>query len=100
VEFDRGLLIVAGSKTGKLIRPLGAAAAAILDGIEKKVDCDFVFPADTGDRAFPGANGIWRKIVIKAKPESVTPHTLRQGLSAIQPKVEWRPHCPLGHQSR
>ena len=82
VEFDRGLLILAGSKTGKSIRPLGAAAATILKGIEQKPDRDFDFPADTGDEAFQGAKGIWRKIVTKAKLEGVTPHTLRQTLAS------------------
>lgn len=83
VEFERGLLILADSKTGKSIRPLGAAAATILKGIEKKPDCDFVFPADTGDGAFQGAKGIWRKIVTKAKLEGVTPHTLRHTLASM-----------------
>jgi len=83
VEFDRGLLVLADSKTGKSIRPLGAAAATILKRIEKKPDCDFVFPADTGDGAFQGAKGIWRKIVTKAKLEGVTPHTLRHTLASM-----------------
>ena len=83
VDFDRGLLILADSKTGKSIRPLGVAAETILRRIQKKADCDFVFPADTGDGAFQGAKGVWRKIVARAKLEGVTPHTLRHTLASM-----------------
>ena len=83
VDFERGLLVLADNKTGKSTRPLGSAAASILQRIEKAPDSDYVFPADTGDGAFQGAKGIWRKIVTRAGLEGVTPHTLRHTLASM-----------------
>lgn len=83
VDFDRGLLVLADSKTGKSIRPLGSAASAILKGIEQQSNSDYVFPADTGHGPFQGAKGIWRKIVAKANLPGVTPHTLRHTLASM-----------------
>lgn len=83
IDYDRGLLVLANSKTGKSVRPLGSAAAAILRRIEREPDSDYVFPADSGDGAFQGTKGIWRKIVIRANLEGVTPHTLRHTLASM-----------------
>jgi integrase len=63
VDFELGLLCLAGSKTGKSIRPLAAAAIAILKTIEREEDSPYVFPADRGDGAFQGTKTIWPKIV-------------------------------------
>jgi hypothetical protein len=42
VNFERGLLVLSESKTGKSIRPLGLAAIALLRQIKRS---DYVFPA-------------------------------------------------------
>ena len=43
VNFEEGLLELDDSKTGKSIRPLGAAALALLKSIDKQDSSDFVF---------------------------------------------------------
>lgn len=83
VDFERGLLVLADSKTGKSARPLGGAAVTILQRIERSPDSDYVFPADTGDGAFQGAKGIWCKIMARAGLKGVTPHTLRHTLASM-----------------
>lgn len=83
IDFDRGLLILADSKTGRSIRPLANAALALLKSIDRVEDSDFVFPADRGEGFFQGTKTIWPKIVKKAGLEGVTPHTLRHTMGAI-----------------
>lgn len=83
VDFDRGLLILADSKTGRSIRPLANAALALLKSIDRVEDSEFVFPADRGEGFFQGTKTIWPKIVKKAGLEGVTPHTLRHTMGAI-----------------
>lgn len=83
VDFDRGLLMLADSKTGRSIRPLANAALALLKSIDRIEDSEYVFPADRGDGFFQGTKTIWPKIVKKAGLEGVTPHTLRHTMGAI-----------------
>jgi integrase len=83
IDFERGLLVLADTKTGRSIRPLARAALNLLGQIEKVEDSDFVFPADGAEGYFQGTKKIWPKIVRKAELEGVTPHTLRHTMGAI-----------------
>jgi len=82
VDFERGLLILADSKTGKSIRPLGAAAIAVLQAVDHDPESDFVFPAELGDSHYQGAKRLWPKIIKKAALPGVTPHTLRHTMGS------------------
>ena len=83
IDFERGLLVLADSKTGRSVRPLATAAVKLLKTIQRTEGSDFVFPADSGDGFFQGTKKVWPKIVKKAKLEGVTPHTLRHTVGAI-----------------
>ncbi len=82
VDFDNGLLVLAESKTGKSIRPLGTAAIAVLQGINHDPNSDYVFPAERGDGHFQGIKSLWPTIIKKAELPSVTPHTLRHTMGS------------------
>jgi integrase len=82
VNFDDGLLELDDSKTGKSIRPLGAAALALLKSIDKQDGSDFVFPAERGDGHYQGMKGVWSKAIEKAELPGVTPHTLRHTMGS------------------
>ncbi|MEO9132568.1 MAG: site-specific integrase [Sphingomonas sp.] len=82
IDFDRGLLMLDDSKTGRSVRPLAAAALALIKSIDRDDESEFVFPADRGDGFFQGAKTIWPKIVKKAGLPGVTPHTLRHTMGA------------------
>ncbi|HIJ62907.1 MAG TPA: site-specific integrase [Rhodospirillaceae bacterium] len=82
VDFERGLLILADSKTGKSIRPLGAAAVALLQGFVRDETSDYVFPAEKGDGHYQGTKRFWGKIIEKADLPGVTPHTLRHTIGS------------------
>ena len=83
VDLERGLLVLADSKTGKSIRPLGHAAAVILAAIDVDPCSEFVFPAEFGENHYQGAKRIWAKIVTLAELPGVTPHTLRHTMGSI-----------------
>jgi integrase len=82
VSIQDGVLILADSKTGKSLRPLGAAAIALLKSIDKNPDSEFVFPAERGDGHFQGTKITWRKAIKKSKLPGVTPHTLRHTIGS------------------
>lgn len=82
VDFSRGLLVLDDSKTGKSIRPLGAAANALLASINRHDKSPFVFPAESGESHFQGTKRIWPKVIEKAKLPGVTPHTLRHTMGS------------------
>lgn len=83
VDFDKGLLRLADTKTGLSIRPLPQPAAALLHAIAPDPDSDYVFPADFGDSYFQGTKTIWPKIVKRANLPGVSPHTLRHTMGAM-----------------
>lgn len=82
VNLEEGFLELDDTKTGKSIRPLGAAAVALLRSIDKQDDSDFVFPAERGDGHFQGTMNIWSRAIKKANLPGVTPHTLRHTMGS------------------
>lgn len=52
VDLEHGCLRLEDSKTGKSLRPLGIAAIAILEGVDRSEESDFVFPAEEGENRF------------------------------------------------
>ena len=82
VDFERGLLILDDSKTGKSVRPLGAAALALLESISRVPGTDYVFPAEVGDGHYQGMKRLWGGVVKKAGLPGVTPHTLRHTIGS------------------
>ncbi|MDB5583973.1 MAG: putative integrase [Bradyrhizobium sp.] len=82
IDFERGLLILDDTKTGKSMRPLAAAALSLLKGVTPTEGSAFVFPADRGEGHFQGTKTIWPKIVKRAGLPGVTPHTLRHTMGA------------------
>jgi len=82
VDFDRGLLVFADTKTGRSIRPLGAATIALLKALRATADEDdkFVFPAERGEGFYQGTKRVWQAAIKKAQLPDITPHTLRHTL--------------------
>jgi integrase len=70
------------TKTGKSLRPLGAAALAILKSINRQGSAVFVFPADRGEGYFQGTRGVWAKALERANLPGVTPDTLRHTMGS------------------
>ncbi|MDH7973003.1 site-specific integrase [Sphingomonas sp. AR_OL41] len=83
VDFERGVLALEDSKTGKSVRPLATAAITLLHSIKCEGGSGYVFPAASGDNYYQGTKGIWPRIVKRAGLEGVTPHTLRHTMGAM-----------------
>jgi integrase len=77
VDFARGLLVLSETKTGKSIRPLGAAAIALLRSLPQNAKTEFVFPAEAGEGHYQGTKRLWARAIKRARLPGVTPHTLR-----------------------
>lgn len=84
VDLARGLLILDDSKTGRSIRPLGAAAVGLLESLRAAAapETTYVFPAERGDGHYTGTKRIWPEAVKMAGLPGVTPHTLRHTLGS------------------
>jgi integrase len=82
VDFERGLLVLDDTKTGKSVRPLAGAAAALLKTIAKQDGSDFVFPSEINDGHYQSGKRTWGKIIKRAELPGVTPHTLRHTMGS------------------
>lgn len=82
IDFERGLLILADSKTGRSVRPLGAAALVLLKSVPRCAESAFVFPAESGEGHYQGTKRLWPRVIAKADLSGVTPHTLRHTMGS------------------
>ena len=82
VDFDRGLLVFDDTKTGRSVRPLGAAAIALLEALKPEEAEGYVFPAERGEGFYQGTKTVWQAAIKKAALPGVTPHVLRHTLGS------------------
>jgi integrase len=84
IDFERGLLVLGDTKTGRSVRPLGGAALTLLKGLRAEAGkgAILVFPAVRGEAFYQGAKRIWPQVAKKAGLAGVTPHTLRHTLGS------------------
>lgn len=76
------MLVFDDTKTGKNIRPLGAAAIALLEALRPEEPMGYVFPAERGDGFYQGTKTVWQAAIKKADLPGVTPHVLRHTLGS------------------
>jgi integrase len=83
VDFDRKRLVLASTKTGRSVRPLGRAAVAILGGIKAKgLSSEWVFPATSGAGHYAGLQKAWTRVRAAAGFPDVRIHDLRHTVAA------------------
>lgn len=82
VNLEEGLLEFSDSKSGKSVRPLGAAAQLLIKKLPRKAGSPFLFPAERGEGYYQGTKRIWAKAMKKAQLVGVTPHTLRHTIGS------------------
>jgi integrase len=81
INLPSSVVALTDSKTGRSVRPIGAAAVRLIEELLARGKSDFVFPAARGKGHFQGVPKIWRTIAGK-KLSGATPHTLRHSFAS------------------
>jgi integrase len=82
VDFERGYLSLADSKTGAKIVPVGAPAIEVLARLPRIEGSPFVFPATSGVNPFQGVDKVWRKVRTLAGFWNLRLHDLRHSYAS------------------
>jgi integrase len=85
-EVDRvgQCLRLADTKEGSSVRPLGLAAIATLDASPSRNGCDYVLPAESGNRPFGGLPKAIKRIVgRRAELTWISAHVLRHSFASV-----------------
>ena len=87
IDLVRGLIMLNDTKSGRSVRPIGAAAvslfAALLANVDPRESSPYLFPAERGDGFYSGTKRVWSEIIKRAELPGVTPHTLRHTLGGF-----------------
>jgi integrase len=81
IDFDRGLIFLPDSKTGKRTIVLNAPALAVLNALERIGA--YVILGEKRDRPRSDLNRPWARITVHAKLEGLRIHDLRHSFAAI-----------------
>ena len=83
VDLERGVLRLPDSKTGEKTVYLGGAAVDLLQRLDRRASCPYVFPSDRGDGHFTALQGIWIDLRAKADLSDVRLHDLRHSFASF-----------------
>lgn len=83
LDEARAHAILADTKTGRSIRPLGAAVFAFLDGLPRIEGSPYVFPAGDGRHPRADLSRTWAAVRLAAGLEDVRLHDLRHTAAAM-----------------
>ena len=103
VDMEGQALRLEDSKEGASVRPLGAAAVALLASARRVDECLYVLPpARSGDH-FRGIGGVLERITARAGLDGVTAHTLRHSFASTAGDLGYADSTigtMLGHSTR
>lgn len=86
IDFDTPGVDLEETKTGDQIRPIGKPAVALLNSLERRDGCPYVFPAIRGDAAAHYANldtALDRIIALEPDLTRFTAHILRHAFNSV-----------------
>lgn len=83
VDLERGFLRLADTKTGRSVRPLGAAAAELLDALPRVAGSPFVFPGARDGKPLQDVSRLWYAVRLAAGLPDVRLHDLRHSFAAV-----------------
>lgn len=103
VDFSARCVRLENTKTGRSIRPMGAAARDLLRTLERTEGCAWIFPARRGDGFYQGAKREFETIARAANLPGVTAHTLRHSFASVAAELGYADAvigAMLGHAGR
>lgn len=83
VDIEHGYLRLADSKTGKSIRPLGQAAALVLDSLPKREDNPYVLPGRKEGEHLIEITRVWFAVRHEARLDDLRLHDLRHSFASV-----------------
>jgi integrase len=83
LDVEASCLRFGDTKSGAQLRPIGAAAAQLLQSQPHREGCEWVFPADRGDGHFVGLPRVLERLCARAGLKDVTLHTLRHTFASV-----------------
>lgn len=83
VDFERGVVLLEDTKTGRAAWPLSIAALELLSSLKTDEHSEWVFPATSGGGYFRGLNKAWPKVREKAGLSDVRLHDLRHSFASV-----------------
>lgn len=83
VDFERGYLRLADSKTGKSVRPLGQSAAAILEELPRIQGHPHVLPGLRPNQHLTEIKRVWYAVRHAAKLDDLRLHDLRHSFASV-----------------
>lgn len=83
VDLERGQLRLADTKTGKSVRPLGKAAAALLGSLPRRAGSPYVFAGAKPGTPLREINHVWKRVRYAAGLTDVRLHDLRHSVASV-----------------
>lgn len=83
VDFERGYLRLADSKTGRSLRPLSQSAAAVLEGLDRIEGNPFVLPGANPGNHLKEIKRVWHAVRHAAGLDNVRIHDLRHSFASV-----------------
>ncbi|MEO6525431.1 MAG: site-specific integrase [Gemmatimonadaceae bacterium] len=83
LDTERGHAILKDTKSGRSVRPLGAAVFLFLEGLPRLRESPYVFPGASPDVPVINITRTWEAVRLAAKLEGVRLHDLRHTAASI-----------------
>lgn len=83
VDLERGHLRLADTKTGRSVRPLGAAAATLLSTLPRHDGSPYVFAGGRRGKPLREINHVWKRVRYAAGIAEVRLHDLRHSVASV-----------------
>jgi len=103
LDVPLSCLRLADTKTGKSLRPFGAAALSVFKEQRRIAGKSFVFPGSKGNAAYQGIGKEAQRIFEAAEVENATPHCLRHTFASFASTLGYSDGTIaglLGHKGR
>lgn len=83
IDLERGVVVLADTKTGRSARQLGAPALELLDELPRMAGSPYVFPGANPERPIADLSRLWDAVRHAANVKDVRLHDLRHAFASV-----------------